>query len=1524
MRRALAACFLLAGAVSLCAARTALDLQVRSEGSGVGDPLHLSIQFAPADLETIPVNGQVYTLITMEDAGLIGEPGRPDLPAIHRLLELPDHSDVQVRVVGGESHVIGNVLPMPVQDQLHNEAEVPQPWLQDQALYGEDAWYPSYNVLLDEPALVRNHRVAKLSVFPVQVNAFTGETRVWTSMELDVTFDGVNPVNQREWQLPASARVLEAELANAIVNPRQSDSTLDAVWSDPGKMPGKYLVFAPTAALTNQRLLDLLQWKRQRGHTVVIESSSGILSNAVSIKNRITTEYNSDEPVKFVMLVGDTDGSYAVAADGTSGYDNYYTRIEGTDILGDVAVGRLSVDNATQLTTVCNKILTYEQNPYVTNPSWLQHAGLVVGSSACYLSMRQVSRNIASGLVSIRGYNDIDTLWCSSSTPVPGLFNAGMSFYNYRGWIGMEGLSGSTIEALTQGPRTPVATIFTCSTGDFVGGDDLTENFFRGGNATTPGAAVACMGYATASTHTRYNNVMAVGFYHAFLQGDVPEVGSCLVHSKYELYMTLPAGDQQAVNFANWGNLMGDPGMRMWGGLLNELEFTVPSSISDGAGFLEFDVSIDGEPAEGIIVAAWQAGGAGDYQSVTMSDENGHVWLDLDGVSDGPMTLTVSHHRARPVQQVVTVGPQSVDPTLATWNVNGGEALPGVVAQPFEFTFSNAGSGALTGISMDLEMDPMYGSITGTDLTSADLPAGNTSAAVTGGTISPAADLMDGDTIPVIIHLSSNEGSADFLARVTVAGPSILPTAQTYPMGVWLPASSRSLQVVLQNSGSMAAEAPTVTLVSDAEDFVVVTSGAQTGSDIAPSASGTFSFNVDITQDALVGMNLPLHLEIAANTVVMQRVDLLVPVGNPGQNDPTGPDEYGYWAYEDEDNTYAQAPTFNWVEISPVAGGPGTLVPLSDEGDEQDDMVRVTMPFGFTYYGEYYTQAYISSNGFLAFADMGTLYETDFRNHYLPSGQGPDAMIAPMWDDHLTTGSGNVYTWFDAPAHRWVVEWYNVNANQSGGPNTFQVILYDPNFYPTGTGDGEFMFQYQVWNDNQSAGTDFPYCTVGMKDHTSFQGMTLKHYNILNPTMHSIGAGTAVLFTTTINGVLTPPSLNFDPAGLTVNLVQGESTTADYEIGNVGEVTMLYDLWLTFDARDSGGPDSYGYEWLDSNEDLGPEFNWVDEADATPVTFAHNDSTAGWFDLGFDFYLYGTPYDRVRISPNGFLSFSSWSGAWSNQELPTSLAPENSVLVWWDDLRPVDDTEGYCSWYTNNQDSLVVSWTGVPHYNPGANGGPFTFQAILRANGDITLQYQSVGSGHSGTAGLQGADGDTGIGVFHNQVIETPYAVRISPPAWAVLGSESGVVVGGSSVMIPVAFSSTAGYELPAGEYNASLHIATNDPDASEVVVPLQMIVDGVDVDENPTLPLTTRLAGNYPNPFNPTTRISLDLAQSGRVQLVVFNMLGQRVDTLLDSPLEAGSHSLDWDASHLPSGMYLLEMKAGSVTDRQKLMLVK
>jgi len=80
----------------------------------------------------------------------------------------------------------------------------------------------------------------------------------------------------------------------------------------------------------------------------------------------------------------------------------------------------------------------------------------------------------------------------------------------------------------------------------------------------------------------------------------------------------------------------------------------------------------------------------------------------------------------------------------------------------------------------------------------------------------------------------------------------------------------------------------------------------------------------------------------------------------------------------------------------------------------------------------------------------------------------------------------------------------------------------------------------------------------------------------------------------------------------------------------------------------------------------------------------------------------------------------------------------------------------------------------------------------------------------------------------------------------------------------------------------------------------------------------------NYPNPFNPTTTISFDLASSGFVTLKVYNMVGQEVASLVKGNLSQGSHNVSFDATNLPSGLYIYRMEAGSFSATKKMLLMK
>lgn len=122
---------------------------------------------------------------------------------------------------------------------------------------------------------------------------------------------------------------------------------------------------------------------------------------------------------------------------------------------------------------------------------------------------------------------------------------------------------------------------------------------------------------------------------------------------------------------------------------------------------------------------------------------------------------------------------------------------------------------------------------------------------------------------------------------------------------------------------------------------------------------------------------------------------------------------------------------------------------------------------------------------------------------------------------------------------------------------------------------------------------------------------------------------------------------------------------------------------------------------------------------------------------------------------------------------------------------------------------------------------------------------------------------------------------------------------------------------------------SNNDTAYDIISVQASGAIPKVNGGEPNSIPEIFGLAQNYPNPFNPSTNLQFELPEQAQVSLVVFNITGQKVSTLVDQHLNAGFHTYTFDASSLPSGMYIAQMEAiglsGEVfTKSMKMQLIK
>ncbi|MGD8393852.1 MAG: C25 family cysteine peptidase [Candidatus Eiseniibacteriota bacterium] len=1097
--------------------------------------VRLELELPELKSATVEMAGRAFDVISIAGGGLAGDIGAPAIPNFSRFVAVPDGRGVEVTVEPLEVETRDNVFLAPLQDGDPNAA-----FVYDEAAYARDALISGdtggtgERVTVGEPAVLRDLRVVDLTFRPVRYNAATRTLEITRRMRVEVAFTGDDPRAARRVRRSTIPPSFDRIYRDVVVNYEGPDASQSIA-------PGTDLLICYNNANVIDRLQPLIEWRQRKGSPVLFATTAQTGTSTTSIKNFIQGVY--DDPslnLEYVTLVGDASGTYALPCfyENLSFYhgegDHPYTTLEGSDILSDVHIGRLSFNGSdlVELERIVNKIVGYETDPpMLDDPGWFTRGCVVGDPSSSGQSTVIINQWVKERLLEI-GYTEVDTVFSGNFDYLMGeALDRGDTVFGYRGWLGMSGWGNADTYQLTNGWEMPFCVIMTCGTGSFASSTSRSEGFLRAGSgATGVRGGIGAIGTATSGTHTRYNNCIYYGVWHGLIRDELT-MGAALTRGKIELWLCYGNSEpQEAEIWAYWNNLMGDPALEVYQAYPDPFTVSHPSELPVGANTLPIVVTGPGDaPAAGAQVCALVDGGE---PVVAFTDAAGRADLLIDQAVAGDLQLTVTQRNRHAflatvpvVQYDIYVGYESLgidDDGNGTSSGNGNGQLNPTESIELRTLLRNFGVNTAAGVEATLSSSDPYVTVTDAEEIFGNIAAGATAWSADDFDFTVSGGCPDGHVLRFDLAVTSGLTRWDSQFELPVVSAALGAHGTTLynagGNGLLDPGESIELSVQLVNTGGVTATGITGTLVSTSP-FVTVTDGTGSFGTISIGGAGENTvdrFGVSAAANTYEGHQAGLLVITSFSGGAVDTAYVTVPVGQLATDDPFGPDAYGYMAFDNTDTAYDEAPTYSWIELDPTYGGNGTEVVLGDYGGYQDRSRIVDLPFTFRYYGVDYDRATVCSNGWLA---MGETYLTNYRNWSLPSAGGPNAMLCPFWDNlYQSSGSSKAFEHYDSGAHTWTIEWSRFRNDYNGATETFEVILYDPAYHTTATGDGIIEFQYQtVQNYDPVNG----YASVGIQNHDHSDGLLYTYWNDYVPGAATLTQGRAIRFVPSIGGSTT-------------------------------------------------------------------------------------------------------------------------------------------------------------------------------------------------------------------------------------------------------------------------------------------------------------------------------------------------------------------------------------------------------------------
>ncbi len=406
------------------------------------------------EMRSVGLQGQFFEAIRVPGASPLGRPGEPLLCVAGTMIAIPPASGVEMRILEEGHDVLQGITPLPYRA---DDWTADQPLVLDEAAYSRQG-FSLAQAEVGEPAIMRDFRVVPLRVFPLSYDASTKELRVTRRLLIELDYSSAGTVNVKT-SVRAPSRAFRSIYENSIANydfvrPRYENDSA-----------GTYLIITHNNYYNS--ILPLAEWKHKRGMEVEIANTAIIGTTTTQIKNYIQTAYNTwDVPPEYVLFVGDSE--YIATSDN----DNYYARLEGSDNLVDINIGRFTADSVAECDLMVAKTLGYKRTPLMSDLDWFHSGCLIVredydAGDAIYFA----DTWMIYGLMDREGFAQVDTFFRrngSDAADVHAAITDGRVFLNFRG----QGVSNwwdpfACNPSLTNpGYKLPVVMAATCASGE--------------------------------------------------------------------------------------------------------------------------------------------------------------------------------------------------------------------------------------------------------------------------------------------------------------------------------------------------------------------------------------------------------------------------------------------------------------------------------------------------------------------------------------------------------------------------------------------------------------------------------------------------------------------------------------------------------------------------------------------------------------------------------------------------------------------------------------------------------------------------------------------------------------------------------------------------------------------------------------------------------------------------------------------------------------------------------------------------